>query len=390
MFCTYCQKNRPENEAPCPNCGAASPLQGQMPIENWGTPEANSGSWNNAGAGSFSWRGQAPAAQEVQWGEVSQVAFGAPNVSGMVNNNGWASFAPSPPDEPWQSPPGASYAAPEAPPHWSQVSQVPFPQQEVQSRQQSPVAPSIWGGQEQQGSEDAAQSMLPVPYQGQNGLQLAQAQAANLPVLVQPPTTLAELAPSLPESSVYVPPTFTKPRPLIPRYRIVSGMLSLLIVALAVCGGLAYFAKTNSTINTLARTFTGAPPSQPVSSTGANLPNPKVDPDHGPAFNMIPVAATASRIDLQTNTPLQPTQSFTTNQTIYLTFTVPNPQNGTITTKWYMNNEFYQAGPPISTQQSDQARNGRVQETYAVPSEGFVEIYWNGQLAQRLFFVVRQ
>jgi hypothetical protein len=356
-----------------------------MSIGNWGTPEGSSGSWNNAGAGSFSWGGQVPNAQDAQWDQVPQLSFDAPNASNMTNNNGWASFAPAPPDNAWQSPPQASFAAPEAPPQWGQVAQSPFPQQDAQPQQYSPV----WGAPEQQGQEDAAQSMLPVPYQGQNGLQLNQPQDASLPMLMQPPTTLAELAPSLPESSVYVPPTFTKPRPLIPRYRIVSGLLSLLIVTLAACGGLAYFAKTNSTINTLARTFTGAPPSQAMSPTGANLPDPKVDPDRGPAFNTIPVAATSSRVDQKTNTPLQPTQTFAANQIIYLTFTLPNPQNGTVTTKWYMNNEFFLAGPRIQSQQSDQARNILIQEAYATPAEGSVEIYWNGQLAQRLFFVVR-
>ena len=385
MFCTYCQKNRPENEAPCPNCGAASPLRGQMSIGNWGTPEENSGSWNNAGAGSFSWGGQAPNAQEAQWDQIPQVSFDAPNASNMANN-GWASFAPAPPDNPWQSPPQASFAAPDAPSQWGQVAQTPFPQQDVQPQQYSPV----WGAPEQQGSEDAAQSMLPVPYQGQNGLQLNQPQDASLPMLMQPPTTLAELAPSLPESSVYVPPTFTKPRPLIPRYRIVSGMLSLLIVALAACGGLAYFAKTNSTISTLARTFTGAPPAQGLSATEANLPNPKADPDHGPAYNTIPVAGLSSRIDPHTFAPLQPTQTFTINQVIYLTFTLPNPQDGTVTTKWYMNNDFYRmGGRPLTVKQNNQALNGNMNMAYATPSEGYVEIYWNGQLAQRLFFVVR-
>ena len=382
MFCTYCQKNRPDNEAPCPNCGAASPLRGQMSIGNWGTPEENSGSWNNAGAGSFSWGGQVP---NAQWDQVPQLSFDAPNASNMTNNNGWASFAPPSPDNPWQSPPQASFAAPEAPPQWGQVAQSPFQQQDAQPQQYSPA----WGAPEQQGQEGAAQSMLPVPYQGQNGLQLNQAQDASLPMLMQPPTTLAELAPSLPESSVYVPPTFTKPRPLIPRYRIFSGMLSLLIVALAACGGLAYFAKTNSTINTLARTFTGAPPSQAMSPAGVNLPDPKVDPDHGPAYNTIPVAALSSRIDQKNKTPLQPTQTFTTNQVFYLTFTLPNPQNGSVTTKWYMNNAFYRNGPLTTVKQSDQALNASINMAYATPAEGSVEIYWNGQLAQRLFFVVR-
>lgn len=153
--------------------------------------------------------------------------------------------------------------------------------------------------------------------------------------------------------------------------------------------GFAPFPYPELTLNSLAQTFTGAPPQQLAPVTGPHLPDPPNKIDQGPAFTIIPAAATASRIDMQNNTPLQPTQSFKVNQIIYLTFSVPHPNNGTVTAKWYMNNRFYRPGPPLQAKKGNDTINGRMEMAYATPAEGTVELYWNGQLAQRLFFVVR-
>ena len=83
-------------------------------------------------------------------------------------------------------------------------------------------------GQQEQG----AQSLLPVPYTGnaQEGNQQGQMQL----VPFQQQMQLA--LPGEQAETVYVAPMYTKPRPIIPRYRIFSGILSILIVALLVCG----------------------------------------------------------------------------------------------------------------------------------------------------------
>ena len=368
MFCTYCRTTRPENEAPCPNCGAPSPLLGRSPTESWSAGGTSSMSWNNAGPMSFDW-GQAPAAAETQWEQVPQMSFDAPN-----QPHGWERFASVQGNGQWGQAPFPSSSA--------QLDQLP------QQAFNAPPSPPAWGTHEEQSPPDAAQSLLPVPYQGQNGLQVNQPQGVGLPAFPQPPT-LGQLASSLPEDSVYVPPLYTKPRPLIPRYRIISGIISLFVVILVACGGLGYLAKTNGTLNSLAQTFTGAPPQQLAPVTGPHLPDPPNKIDQGPAFTIIPAAATASRIDMQNNTPLQPTQSFKVNQIIYLTFSVPHPNNGTVTAKWYMNNRFYRPGPPLQAKKGNDTINGRMEMAYATPAEGTVELYWNGQLAQRLFFVVR-
>ena len=78
---------------------------------------------------------------------------------------------------------------------------------------------------------------------------------------------------------------------------------------------------------------------------------------------------------------------FRPNQTIYLTYSAQKPkQPGTIIIKWYTNGQFYQASDP---KMIAEAGTGVARQQYAQPAEGIVEIYWNNQLAIRLYFVVR-
>ena len=79
-------------------------------------------------------------------------------------------------------------------------------------------------------------SLLPVPYQAQQvpfpfqpGSNIAGSSLMPLPA-----QNINALLPALPDQgeSVYVPPMYTRPRPIIPRYRAISGLLSVLIVTL--------------------------------------------------------------------------------------------------------------------------------------------------------------
>ncbi len=92
------------------------------------------------------------------------------------------------------------------------------------------------------------QSLLPVPYTGnvQDGNQQASMQLVPFQQMI--PAIPGEQA-----ETVYVPPMYTKPRPIIPRYRIISGMFSVLIVSLLLCGGGVYYAQSHGTFNALAR-----------------------------------------------------------------------------------------------------------------------------------------
>jgi hypothetical protein len=201
-----------------------------------------------------------------------------------------------------------------------------------------------------------------------------------------PAQNINAMPPALPEESVYIPPMYTNPRPVIPRYRVISGLLSVLIVTLLLCSGAGYYARASGTLNSLSRLVGFAPPSNIKPTATAILPDAPVAQETGPAYSIISSATTTASIDSQgvatkTDTVFKP------NQPIYLTYSVHPPKKpGVLIIKWYTNGAFYQASPP---QRVSSGIYGRTQVAYAVPAEGKVELYWNDQLAIRLYFVVR-
>jgi hypothetical protein len=114
------------------------------------------------------------------------------------------------------------------------------------------------------------------------------------------------------------------------------------------------------------------------------LPSPQMANQSGPASTIITSAATASKIDNTTAQPLTETTQFKVGDTIYLTYSVHPKAPGTVTVKWYTNNNFYEK----STIPVADAVSGYVPIQYSQAAEGIVELYWNDQLAMRLFFVV--
>ena len=187
--------------------------------------------------------------------------------------------------------------------------------------------------------------------------------------------------------SVYVPPMYTKPRPIIPRYRAISGLLSVLIVTLLLCTGAGYYAKASGKLNALGQFAGFAPPTNLKPTSTQILPDAPTAQVTGPAYNIINSATTTANINSQgvatkTDTVFKP------NQTIYVTYSVhPLKAPGIVTVKWYTNGAFYQANKPSQLISSPMA--GRTQAAYAQSAEGKVELYWNDQLAVSLFFVVR-
>jgi hypothetical protein len=314
MLCTFCNMVRLDNEAPCPRCGAPSPL-----LSN------------------------------------AQSGFGG----GMPSTNAWA----SPSELRSQMPPSDQR---------QQTSAQPF-QIRSQAEQQQPV------------------SLLPVPYQAQQVSFPFQpgSNMAGSSLIPLPAQNINALLPALPDQgeSVYVPPMYTKPRPIIPRYRAISGLLSVLIVTLLLCTGAGYYAKASGKLNVLGQ-FTGfAAPSNLKPTPTQILPDAPTAQVAGPAYNIINSATTTANINSQgvatkTDTVFKP------NQTIYVTYSVhPLKAPGIVTVKWYTDGAFYQANPPSQLISSPMA--GRTQAAYAQSAEGKVELYWNDQLAVSLFFVVR-
>jgi len=135
---------------------------------------------------------------------------------------------------------GGGYQGPPAPATWGGPVNPPAPGSGWNN--QAPPAPfqreaydnTPWGqGMVPQGAPGPVQqnppSMLPVPYQG-----APQPMSQNLPAA-------GSLVPA--DGSIYVPPVYTKPRAIIPRYRAISGLISVLVVFALLCAGTTYYAK---------------------------------------------------------------------------------------------------------------------------------------------------
>jgi hypothetical protein len=245
----------------------------------------------------------------------------------------------------------------------------------------------------------AQPSLLPAIYQGgianqQGQVPMMMPTGALMPMQdIDTGTMLANLP--LNEGAIYVAPMYTKPRPLIPRYRAISGLISVLIVMLLACGTAGYYAKSSSQFAFLRQFYGAALPANEKPAAAPALPDPKQSPDYGPAANIITSAATNTRIDLQSYVSEQPAKTFQVGQTIYLTYSVQPPKNssGTLVINWYTNNTFYQASvPKVVTNNpkiAGNVLNGYATQAFSQPIEGKVVLLWNNRPGITLYFVVR-
>lgn len=246
------------------------------------------------------------------------------------------------------------------------------------------------------GQERGQPSLLPVPYQGR-GMQQAdyewyQAQDTSrqmvpfqetVNVASPMPIPLEELG------AIYIPPMYIKPRPIIPRYRIISGILSVLIVFAFLCTGAGYYAQASGQLTNLQRITGGMPPPSLHPTPTPMLPDPPDRIDQGPAYLVIPSAIVTAHLDpkdkffaLKSDTVFKPGQIF------YIIYSVQRPKTqGVVLIKWYTNNVLYtSASSPINAGANI---TGQTPMQYVKPTEGSVELDWNGMMAQRLYFVVR-
>jgi hypothetical protein len=371
MFCTYCKQARIENQAPCPNCGAPSPL---LQISNFGQCQWDRSNLNRGSESSQARQsGNRPYEQTNSWG--------GPGANSLQDHSWGQPFSPFQQQSPslashnngnFQSPqgtpqfsfdPGASMS-PSPNTAWSQMS--PMPQQETNRN-------------------EMATSTALVPINNSSSRQ------STVTLQLIPQQAIEHLLPALPETpeTIYVRPLFTKPRPLIPRYRIFSGAISLLIVVLLLCGGTSYYAKASGTIDRLTRAFTGGPPTVAITPTPVVLADPPNKIDAGPAIGIIPSGTTTLHID-QNQNALEQDNKFTVGQVFYVTYNVqpPQGQSGKVTAKWYQNGQYWKTSSDDKTTITE-SMNGYIMMVYVRPAAGSVEIYWNDQLALRLYFVVR-
>jgi hypothetical protein len=301
--------------------------------------------------------------------------------SGQLNNGSAANWQqPS-----WQQPSG-------------QLNNVPMPSWQQPSDQLNVQAPP----QENMGST-GNQSMLPVPYQG--GMELEPVgRQSTISLQLVPEHAVQHLIPANLEvpDTVHVPPMYTKPRPIIPKKRAVSGLLSMIIVALLLCTGASYYAKTSGTLDKVTAFISGNPaPPQNIQASAANIPDPQPQ-KAGPAANEVPSASLTSRIN-NSNQPIVEQNTFQLNQTFYVTFNAQPPQNtsGTVIAKWYTNNRlYYPQLTPLIKYDPTKTSNFAMSMQFGQPTAGRVELYWQPQaakgktapppqLAQTLYFAVK-
>jgi hypothetical protein len=235
-------------------------------------------------------------------------------------------------------------------------------------------------------------SLLPVPYQPQQagGMPQSLMTMSSSLTTIQTGGDGGALIPAPPstEPAVHILPMYTKPRPIIPRYRAISGLLSVLIVFGLLCAGASYYAKVTGKLAFLHQIYGDARQTNIAVNSTVQLPVPSTKPQPGPAFNIIPSATTASRFDTVNHVALDHTNQFKVNQIIYLTYSVHPPSPGSVMFKWYTNSAFYLASPPVAVPGAKEQYTGYVQIQFSQPIEGKVEIYWNNQIAVTLLFVV--
>src|ERR1051326_3107324 len=179
MFCSYCKAARAANELPCQNCGAPSPM---LSMAGWANGKQDGSSWN--GSGAFS---------QPQWSMPGTQTPLPPGSSPMDQGTPY-----------WtQNPPSSAEQMEQLPwPQFSPVQSPGAPQQPFQ------VSPSSYQGPSPQAGPP---SLLPVPYEG--GLQVQPGfNQTNMPQVFSPQSMLP-----VEESTIYVPPMYTRPRAIIPR-----------------------------------------------------------------------------------------------------------------------------------------------------------------------------
>ena len=327
MICAYCKAVRAENTASCANCGAPSPIQTTPQHANWDTP--------------------------------------SPRMGGLPLGQQQSSTIP-PASSPW----GQQI---QSAPQWFQVPPQSQPFQQ-------------WSQQQPENS------LLPVSYQGSMDLQTVP-QPSAIQVMSDPTVQDIIIAPPSEEGVVYVPPMYTKLRPIIPRYRIISGFLSVVIVSLLLCGGAGYYAKASGKLDMVSRVLTGNNPVPPsIHVTTPALPDPpdRVDIGNPAAYSVITSATTTLHLVKGTTIAVQTDKIFKPNEPFYLTYSVHPLQTGNVIIKWYMSNMqlpyHTTTAPPLA---ANHPATGLAEMVYAAQAEGKVELYWNNQLAQTLYFVVR-
>ncbi|WP_149402279.1 hypothetical protein [Dictyobacter arantiisoli] len=371
------------NEAPCPNCGAPSPLLDNSQQAGWGTGAPGGSPWGgpampNSPQTGGQWEQQTP-----------QMSFNNNAPAYKSTGDAWQQpFEQQSPTSSWQQP----FEQQNPMPSWQQPSeqQNPMPSWQQPSEQWNNQYPGQESAQQMNN-----QSMLPAPYQGGMELQPVGRQST-ISLQLVPQHAVEHLLPANPEMPdiVHVAPMYTKPRPIVPKRRVISGLFSVIIVALLLCSAAGYYAKASGTWDNILNFYNGKPVSNLQTNT-QNIPDPPardLKKDYGAGDQVIQAAALTDRVD-KSNLPIQSVTIFQPGQKFYLTFSAQPPKGtqGHVTTKWYTNGKFYEpiTYPDVIKYDPANVDNFVIAMSFPNTLSGSVEIYWNNTFAQRLYFAVR-
>ncbi len=256
-------------------------------------------------------------------------------------------------------------------------------------------------------------SLSPVPYQGgrrswsqdndEQEYDEAAGSSPNLPARIEP--TAQAGFPALPDEEIVArlapgrkPPAFipaTRPRRpyRLGRYRIVSGVLSLVIVVLAAGGGLGFLAVHSGWFQKAFGTKTLAPFNfeYPQPTVAALSGTPQPTPGDANAAKII-VKVTLAKNYTNHYDPVNITTSFKVGDTVNVLWQVRKAKaNDVISIKWYQDGTPITNIDPQNTKETiskDGDWNGVFGLAYPTPSIGSAEVYYNGTLAWTIQFVI--
>ncbi|GHO63336.1 hypothetical protein KSC_022280 [Ktedonobacter sp. SOSP1-52] len=162
--------------------------------------------------------------------------------------------------------------------------------------------------------------------------------------------------------------------------RTISTIAAVLIVVAIVGGAIALFGPKHQS------TMVGSKAPLPT-AIATHIPDPGPS-EVGPGASIITAATTTSRIDPNSQIALDKHQVFARGAVFYVTDNISTKNDtGKIVVKVYTNTILDKSvETPI---EANQNKHGYISLSYPVALSGKIELYWNDQLAYRLYFAVR-
>jgi hypothetical protein len=181
---------------------------------------------------------------------------------------------------------------------------------------------------------------------------------------------------------VYIPATGNKRKLRVGSWRVISGVLSIMVICLASCAATSFFGKKYLDGMSQAAHINATPatidysvvPATPVATAGAQGVN------GGVGAKYVTSVTTAKRIDNSIN-PIGVTSHFLIGDTVYVVVNVrsaPQGQN-TVCINWYLNGQYLQLPSSAETCKSISTPNQNVAFYIAYPQAavGMARVYWD-------------